>query len=138
MTSSRPAGFPIVLVAALLAAACGPAKDASVIEASGHVEATDIRIAAKVAGRLLELPLNEGDRLEAGQLIARLDTTDLALARDQATAEQAAAEAELKLFLAGSRREDIAEAEARLQSAEAELSGAERDLARMEQLLAKG
>src|SRR5262245_42647234 len=105
MTSSRPLAFPIALVAALLAAARGPAKDASVIEASGHVEATDVRIAAKVPGRLLELPLSEGDHVRAGQLIARLDATDLALARDQARAEQAAAEAELKLFLAGSRRE---------------------------------
>ena len=42
------------------------------IHASGHVEATEVRLAAKVGGRLLEAPLEEGDTVRAGDLVAPL------------------------------------------------------------------
>ena len=127
-----------LFLAAAVCASCRSAEDPSLIQASGHVEATEIHVAAKVGGRLLDLPVREGDRVTEGQTLASLDTTDTRLALEQARAEQGAAEAEWDLRKAGARREDIAEAQAQLQSAEAELAGAEKDLERMESLLARG
>jgi HlyD family secretion protein len=123
---------------ALVAVACHRDSDPNLIRASGHVEATEVRIASKVPGRLQSLKVREGDRVEAGQLLAEIDTTDAVLARAQAGAERDQAAADLRLRLAGARREDVAEAQAERQSADADLAGAERDLARMQGLLDKG
>ena len=126
-------------VAALaLAAACRGSALPSLLSASGHVEATDVRLSTKVAGRLASLDVREGDVVKTGQQIARLETTDVNLALQQARAERDQAAAELRLRLAGARAEDIAEMEAQVASAQADLAGAERDLKRMQDLLARG
>jgi len=73
---------PLPIVLALLvagAAACGRSGDATVVVASGHVEATEVRLATKVAGRIQELALEEGAEVHVGQEIARLDRTDAEL-----------------------------------------------------------
>ncbi len=128
----------VVLGTTLLAAACGQGDDDGAIVASGHVEATEVLISTKVAGTLEQLDIDEGSTVEAGQEIARIDTVDTLLALESAKAEKALAEAELRLRLAGTRKEDILEAKAQLVRAEADLSGASRDLERMEGLLAAG
>ena len=94
--------------AALLVISCNKGTDASSIVAAGHVEATDVRLSAKVPGRLATFPEREGATLAAGQELLRIDTTDVQLALEQARAERRGAEAELQLRLAGARREDIA------------------------------
>jgi HlyD family secretion protein len=127
---------PWVLCLAL--AACARDGDEGVIVASGHVEATEVRVATEVAGTLASVEVEEGDRVTAGQVLARVDTTDLELALAGARAERGQAEAELRLRLAGARREDIGEARALVQRAQAELDGAGRDFERMEGLLASG
>jgi HlyD family secretion protein len=127
-----------VLVAALAATACHRAKEADVIAASGHVEATEVRLSSKVPGHVEAIPLEEGDKVAAGQEIAQIDTTDLRLALASATADRAQADAERRLLVAGSRAEDIAEAEAQVERARAALRGAQEELERMEKLLASG
>jgi HlyD family secretion protein len=119
-------------------AGCRHAEDPTVVIASGHVEATDVRISTKVAGRLQTRPVKEGDAVTAGQEIARIDTTDLLLALRQAKAERAQADADLQLRLAGSRKEDIAEMEAQVAGLEADLAGAQKDFERMQGLLDTG
>src|SRR6185503_3441548 len=121
----------MVLAAASLAA-CAKGKEDGVIAASGHVEATEVRLSAKVAGTVESLGLLEGDRVAAGQEIARIDTTDARLALKAALADRSQADAERRLKVAGSRREDVAEAEAQLGRARADLRGAQEDLVRME------
>ncbi|HVR72327.1 MAG TPA: efflux RND transporter periplasmic adaptor subunit [Vicinamibacteria bacterium] len=128
---------PIVL-AVVFAAACGNEKDADVIAASGHVEATEVRVSAKVPGQVEAIPVQEGDRVATGQEIARIDTTDARLALDGALAERAQADAERRLRVAGSRKEDVAEGEAQVERARADVRGAQGDLERMERLLASG
>jgi HlyD family secretion protein len=119
-----------------LAAGCGRGEDPGLIVASGHVEATEVRVSAKAAGTIESLAVDEGHAVAAGQELARIDTTDTRLALDAARAERALAEAELRLRLAGSRVEDVAEAKAQVVRAEADLAGAQKDLDRMEGLLA--
>jgi HlyD family secretion protein len=128
----------VVLGLALLATGCGRGNEDGRILASGHVEATEVRLSTKVGGTLEHLAVDEGTSVEAGQEIARIDTVDEVLALESAKADLALAKAELSLRLAGAREEDILEAKAQLVKAEADLSGAARDLERMEGLLASG
>jgi HlyD family secretion protein len=113
-------------------------KGSETIVVSGHVEATEVRVATKVGGTLEAIAFDEGARVTKGQELARIDTVDLRLALDAARAEEQQARAELRLLLAGSREEDIKEAEAQVERAQADLDGAERELERMEGLLASG
>lgn len=122
-------------LAALSATGCSTQAKSTNIVAAGHVEATDVHISAKVAGRLTEAPLKEGDIVKAGALLARLDTTDVEISIRQVTADRAQAEADLRLRLAGARKEDIAEMEAQIRATEADLAGAQLDLSRMQGLL---
>ena len=108
------------------------------IVVSGHVEATEVRVATKIGGTLEAIEFDEGDRVTKGQELARIDTVDLRLALDAARAEEQQARAELRLLLAGSREEDVKEAQAQVERAQADLDGAERELDRMEGLLASG
>ena len=131
--------FPAAVVVLVALTACrGESKDPHLLTASGHVEATDVRIATKVAGRLQAFGLQEGDVVKAGQVLAQVDTTDLSLALGQAQAERQQGAAELRLRLAGSRQEDIAAAAAQVSQAQAELEGAHIDLERMQGLLDRG
>jgi HlyD family secretion protein len=126
------------LGAVVVLVGCHRGPDPTTIVASGHVEATDVRISTKLGGRLETFAVQEGDKIARDQQIAELDTTDARLLLRQARAEQEQAAAELRLRLAGARREDIAEIEAQVGQDAAELAGAERDLARMQGLLDRG
>jgi HlyD family secretion protein len=132
-----------LLVMAGTAARCRGQADANAARASGYVEATEVRLAPEVGGRLLEVAVKEGDRLKAGDVVARLDDTDTAIATKQAQAERDQAVAQLRLLQAGARAEDIRQARAQVDSAQAEVAAAEAelqsaraDLARFEALLA--
>ena len=134
--------FVSLPILAIAAAGCGNGAAQAAPRASGYVEATDVRVAPEVGGRILELKVAEGDRVDAGAVIALLDTkdTELAIARAEADREQAIAQ--LRLLEAGSRVEDIRQAQAQMEStdadvraAEAELTSATADLKRFEALL---
>jgi HlyD family secretion protein len=132
----------VALFAGLTAAACKQEAPANQVRVSGHVEATDVRLAAEVGGRIVLFNVKEGDRVEVGTLVLRLDTRTTELSIDRARAEQRAAEAQLRLLQAGSRPEDVRQAEAQTQAArdevqadQAELIAAEADLQRFESLL---
>ena len=91
------------------------------LRVSGHVEATETRLAPEAGGRILTLTVKEGDRVQPGQTVLTLDTRDVQLAIDRAKAEQAAAEAQLRLVQAGARVEDIRQAQAQVETARAEV-----------------
>ena len=123
--------------------ACREGEPSNTIRASGHVEATEVQVAADVGGRILELRAAEGDRVAAGDVVARLDTRDVELQIARARADRAAADAQLRFLQRGSRPEDVRQAEAQADAASAdaaaaagELKAAETDLQRFESLLA--
>ena len=118
--------------------ACGDGGQPTHIVVSGHVEATEVRIATKVPGRLVQIFFEEGDLVDAGATLAQIDSTDLLLIRQAARADRDLAQAELKLRLAGARSEEIAAAQASVDQAESELAAAERDLVRLRNLHAAG
>jgi HlyD family secretion protein len=112
----------------LTVAACGGRAEEGPERASGYVEATDVRVAPQVGGRLIEVAVAEGDRVAAGALVARLDTADTELALRRADADREQAVAALKLLEAGARAEDIRQARAQESSAQAEIVAAQSEL----------
>ena len=68
-----------------LAAAC--AREAEP-DAYGNFEAIEVVVSAEESGRLLTFRVDEGVRLEAGAVVGTIDTTPLALERDQALAQR--------------------------------------------------
>ena len=130
----------------LIAAAPGCRQKAPTdsVRVSGYVEATEVQVSAEVGGRLVNLNVIEGTRVAAGQLIAKLDTSDVELALRRAKAERQANDAQLRLLLAGSRQEDIRQADAQRAAAVADLAAAnqdvtsaERDFTRFQTLLSQ-
>jgi HlyD family secretion protein len=135
-------GLALVL-GLITAAACAPEEPSNTLRVSGHVEATEVQVSGDVGGRLLELRVSEGDRVAAGDVIARLDTRDIELQIERVRADRAAADAQLRFIQAGPRPQDIRQAEAQVDAARADaaavaadLKAAEADLARFESLLA--
>ena len=127
---------------AVIAIGCAEEAPTDRIRVSGHVEATDVRLAPDAGGRVLTLAFKEGDRVAPGQTVLTLDTRDVVLAIERAKAERAAAEAQLKVVQAAARPEDIRQAESQIataradqSAAESELASAEQDLERFEALL---
>ena len=63
------------------------------IEASGIIEATQVDVAPKIAGRIVRIVVQDGDRVTAGQTVAQLDTAELDAQVAQARAAVSAAQA---------------------------------------------
>jgi HlyD family secretion protein len=97
------------------------------IVVSGNIELTEVNIAFKTAGRLIERTVDEGDGVKNGQIIARLDRDQLMAQRDREAAGLQSAETQLaqsetslaweKATLAADieqRQADLASNEARL------------------------
>ncbi len=144
-TPSRAARLILMALPAIVAASggCRSRQASESPRASGYVEATEVRVAPEVGGRVLEVFVAEGDAVAVGARIATLDTADLDIALRRASAERDQARAQLRLLAAGARREDVRQASAQaeslqadLEAADAELQSATADLARFEALLA--
>jgi len=88
-------------------AGCHRQSDAGISRATGYVEATDVRVAPEVGGRLLSLEVVEGQHVAAGALVGRLNPANPELAVRRASAERAQAQAQLALLQAGSRKKRI-------------------------------
>ncbi|MCL5025414.1 MAG: efflux RND transporter periplasmic adaptor subunit [Chloroflexi bacterium] len=99
-----------------------------VITASGTIEADEVSIAAEVAGRVAKLDVNEGDSVQAGQVVLQLDDTLLNAQLKQAQASQGVSSANLNLVQAKTRPEDLAQAQAAVVQAQANRDGAQRAL----------
>jgi HlyD family secretion protein len=131
-----------ILVPSVLVAACTAAPPTGQLRVSGYVEATEVLVSPEIGGRLVELQVDEGARVEAGQVIGRIDARDIQLQMDRTRAERGTSDAQLRLLEAGSRVEDIRQAQAQVDAAiaeatavDAELKSARLDLDRFQALL---
>jgi membrane fusion protein YbhG len=105
-----------------------------VVRISGNIEATTVDVSFRVPGRVVERSVDEGETVRAGQIVARLDGTDLG---QEVSIRKAAAEnarAGLRELEAGSRKEEVARAEAVLAAAEAEAVRLADDFRRQQEL----
>jgi len=131
-----------LVTAPLVLAGCAAEPPANTLRVSGQVEATEVQVASEVGGRILELRVAEGDHVNHGDILARLDTRDTELQIQRARADRAILSAQLRLLEVGSRAEDIRQAQAQVAAAEADvtaidadLKGAQLDLDRFDALL---
>jgi HlyD family secretion protein len=76
------------------------------VTATGPIEAVNsLPLTFKTSGKLAELDVQPGDRVKKGQVLAKLDTTDLQTALEQAKANLAQAQANLAKVQAGATAE---------------------------------
>ncbi|MCX7683317.1 MAG: efflux RND transporter periplasmic adaptor subunit [Anaerolineae bacterium] len=114
----------LFLVYALLLSGCSNDGANGPITASGFIEGEEVSVAPEVSGRIVEITVDRGDRVEAGQVLVRLDDAVLQSQRRQAEAGLAAARANLARVRAGARPQELAAARAALAQAEAARDGA--------------
>lgn len=101
------------------------------LEASGSIEATQVDVAPKIEGRVIQLLAVEGDRVQAGQVLARLDDREARAQVDQARAAVTAAEAKVTQAAqaVGTQQQvtdaQVAQAQAQLAAAETRVPQAE-------------
>lgn len=126
------ASSPVPLAAAATAA--------DVIAAPGRVEpvSEEVRVGAELSGKLRDVSVEEGDRVEAGQFLAVLENDDyharVALAEAQLTLK----EAELRRVINGARQQERREALASIKEAEAVMENAHVELQRRQTGYAQG
>jgi HlyD family secretion protein len=116
---------------------CGPRSDAGPIRLSGNIEATEAQLSFKVAGRVTERAVDEGQAVKAGQLVARLDDRELAQEVARLHAQAEVARAQLREVASGYRPEEVAQAEAAAEAAKAEAERADADLVRQKALVGR-
>ena len=84
---------------------------------NGIIETTEVDVSAKVAGQITSLRVDEGDPVRANDVLAQLDSDELAAQVQQAEAALASARANLAELLAGTRAEEVQRARAQHQAA---------------------
>lgn len=136
------AGLLMVFTAGLLS---GCSKQASApSDVWGRAEAKEVDINTKIAGRVIKLLVKEGDKVEQGQLLARIDNRDLVAKADQAKAGIEALKAQLSQAGTVTSLQDqtsqatLAAAQAQLTKAQADLALSEKDYNRFKELSASG
>ncbi len=105
------------------------------IRVSGNIEATEADVGFKIPGRIVSRFYEEGDWVEKGKVLAKLDDEDLRQRLDLARATLMSAQARLSKLLAGSRPQELKEAEANLHQAQFDLGNKEIQYERMKALL---
>jgi len=106
---TRPGAVPVHIVAAAAIAGDGAAAAGSILDASGYVVARrQATVASKITAKMVELDIEEGDHVKAGQIIAKLDDTNIRAALNQANAQLDFAKAglaETQVNLTNARRD---------------------------------
>ena len=152
--AALPGRRRVVLVAALVVLAlagvgawrlffAGPGLPPGVLGVSGRIEGDDSAVSAKLAGRIREIAVREGDHVEAGQVLAVLDDAQVRAREQQSEAMVRQAEARLRLaqhqvtvYREQLRQNEIGVEQART-DAEGRVNEAERRLAAAEAQLAQ-
>jgi len=111
--------------------------DEGITRVSGNIEVTSVELSFKIPGRVTERPVDEGQLVQSGEVVARLDPADLLHEAASRRAETQAARALLAELETGYRKEEIAQAEAILQRIAAEAERLRIDFGRQQQLFKK-
>ncbi|HEY0840736.1 MAG TPA: efflux RND transporter periplasmic adaptor subunit [Vulgatibacter sp.] len=123
-------------IALLLTSACQHKEKE--LRAYGTVEARQVDLGSRVTGKVLEVLVDEGYSVAAGQPLLRIDLSDLEAQRRQAIAALDVARAQERLVLAGARLEDIDAARKTWQASVAQANVSKQDYARTALLARQG
>ena len=115
------------------------ARDAVILNATGYIVAHhNIEVAAKVVGRVNYIGVEKGDRVKAGQVVARLEDDEYRAQVQQYKGNLDSLQAKLEEAEHGSRPEEIAVAEANWKQAQSDLENAKVTLDRTRPLTTQG
>src|SRR5277367_1855136 len=107
--AARSSAVPVRVVEPQPVADAGAASAGSILDASGYIVARrQATVASKITGKMVELDIEEGDRVQEGQVIARLDDSNVRAALAAAHAQLDFAKAglaETEVNLANARRD---------------------------------
>ncbi len=104
---------------------------------SGNIEAHESLVSFKVQGRIIALPIEEGQQVEQGALLVRLEDADF---RQKVRIDEAAVavrQDDLALTLAGTREQEVKASQQAVIDAQADLAEKKLDNSRAQQLFAK-
>jgi HlyD family secretion protein len=104
----------------------------------GEVDATRFDIAARVDGRVAEIPVVRGEDVAAGAVLVRIDNPETIAKNEQSVAAKIVSEAQLANIKVGTRPEVIAARKAALERAQASLVLAQKTYDRVKQLAEHG
>lgn len=130
---------PIIAAVVLLALGAGAwwwhARSAPVADGAitlyGNVDQRQVSLAFNASERIATVLVQEGERVKAGQLLGELDTRSLQLKLVAAKAQAAVAEQALLKLQAGSRSEELGQADAAVSAARADAENASRQAERL-------
>ncbi|WP_378953372.1 HlyD family secretion protein [Pelosinus sp. sgz500959] len=115
------------------------------LQSSGIVSTDDasvknniVKISAKVAGQVEESTVKEGDIVQVGQVLAKIDNKVFQIQVEQAQANLASAQAKLDSLKSGNRPQQLAQSEASAEQASANLANARKNYERIEALFNTG
>ena len=123
----------IFIVCAVCITGCTHSND-SIVESTGTIEATQVDIRSEVAGRILSLALDEGDRVKPGDLLAAIDHEKTDLELQSAEGRLREAQAHFGMLQNGFRAEDVQKGQEALQEANIVFENAKRDYERVRKL----
>jgi HlyD family secretion protein len=136
--------FVLILIAAAIAAGAyfypriaKKAKPENQLTLSGNIEAHESLVSFKVPGRIIDLPVEEGQWVERGTLLARLDDADY---RQKVRIDEAnvhVRESNLALTLAGTREQEVKASQQTMLDAQADLQQKKLDYERDQHLFSK-
>jgi HlyD family secretion protein len=104
----------------------------------GEVDATRLDIAARVDGRVKEIPVERGQNVAAGAVLVRIDNPETVAKHAQMIAAKAVADAQLANILVGTRVEVVAARKAALERAQAAQVLAQKTFERVQTLAGQG
>jgi len=138
----RPSRVPSIIVGVIVAAIAGLSIWFLVrpqpLLVQGEVDATRLDIAARIDGRVADIPVMRGENVAAGAVLVRIDNPENIAKREQAVAGKLVADAQLANINAGTRAEVIAARKAALERAQASVVLAQKTYDRISQLAEHG
>ena len=115
------------------------APEGVVLNATGYIVAAHrIEVAAKVVGKVKWIGVDKGDHVREGDVMVRLEDDEYQAQMEQARGQLATLQAKLDEALHGSRPEEVAQAQANLDSAKADLDNAKVSLDRVKSQIGEG
>jgi HlyD family secretion protein len=128
------ANVPLVQVARVETAS-GPRAGAVVLTAGGYIVAHHtIDVSSKIVGKVAWIGVEKGDKVKQGEVLVQLDDADYRAQVEQAKANLAASQANLKKLEAGSRPQEIQAALANVEQAQADFQNNALNLKRTREL----
>ncbi|HEX3006819.1 MAG TPA: biotin/lipoyl-binding protein, partial [Bacteroidales bacterium] len=108
------------------------------LEVQGEVEATQVKVASKLVGRIDSLPIHKGDFVKKGQLLFTLSSPEIEAKLEQANAALKGAKAQNYKAIAGAEAEDIQAAYDNYLKAQAAFELADKTFKRVSNLYKEG